>query len=57
MWCLGLIVSFCFVEEPTVVQSYCEVAKPVYLSHQDTRGTKEQVDRENSKWKALCDGR
>ena len=33
---------------------YCDVAKPIYWSSKDTRQTKEQADRENAKWKRLC---
>lgn len=33
---------------------YCNLARPIYWSAKDSRGTKEQVDRENAKWKRLC---
>ena len=36
------------------VAPYCDVARPIYWSAQDTRATKEQADRENAKWKRLC---
>jgi hypothetical protein len=56
MLCVGLLVSWCFVEEPQTppADSYCAIAKPIYLSRADTRETKEQADRENAKWKSLC---
>ena len=34
--------------------TYCQIAKPVYWSRNDTRQTKEQVDRHNRVWKRLC---
>lgn len=38
--------------------TYCNIAKPIYWSRNDTRATKEQADRENRKWKRICrDGR
>jgi hypothetical protein len=51
------LVSACAKQqaEPGVAAApYCEVARPVYWSAKDTRATKEQVDRENAKWKRLC---
>lgn len=33
---------------------YCQVAKPIYWSKDDTRGTKEQADTHNRVWKKLC---
>lgn len=36
------------------VAAYCDVAKPILWSKDDTRKTKEQADRENAKYKKLC---
>lgn len=33
---------------------FCRTYTPVYWSAADTRKTKEQVDRNNRIWKALC---
>lgn len=34
--------------------TYCQIAKPIYWSRNDTRQTKEQVDKHNRVWKQLC---
>ena len=55
MMCFGLIIMFCQPQSaPPVADTYCEIAKPIYWSAGDTRATKEQVDRENRKFKRLC---
>ncbi len=55
MMCFGLLIMFCEVQEPPKsVTEYCLVAKPIYISRQDTRETKEQTDAHNRVWKALC---
>lgn len=54
-WCVGLIVTRCFVQEPASAgDTFCQIAKPIYWSSADTRATKEQVDAHNRKWKRLC---
>lgn len=53
--CLGFLVFFsCEVPERAPADSYCQVARPVYWHASDSRKTKEQVDRENRKYKRLC---
>ncbi len=55
MICFGLLIMFCQPSAaPPPVDAYCEIAKPVYWDAADTRKTKEQVDRENRKFKRLC---
>jgi hypothetical protein len=55
MMCFGLIIMFCQPQAaPPVADTYCQIAKPIYWSAFDTRATKEQVDRENRKFKKLC---
>ncbi len=34
--------------------NFCQLAKPIFWSSQDTRATKEQIDRYNRRGKALC---
>ena len=57
MPCVGLVLfMWCF--QPTVpaasVATFCGVAKPIRMSHRDTRRTKEQVDSLNKKGVSLC---
>ena len=57
MLCLGFLIVFAC--EPAAAPlppaaPYCDIARPVLWSAQDTRATKEQADRENRKWKRLC---
>lgn len=56
MTCLGLLVFFICSPPPAAAADapYCSIAKPIYWSPQDARATKEQADRENAKWKRLC---
>ena len=54
MWCVGLFVMWCGAAEAPVVHSYCQIAKPIRMSHSDSRGTKEQIARENLKIKRIC---
>jgi hypothetical protein len=52
------LLCACAKEQPDLAVSaapYCDVARPIYWSAKDTRATKEQADRENAKWKRLCD--
>ena len=57
MPCFGLVV-FMYCIPPTTpaadVARFCAVAKPIRLSHKDTRGTKEQADRFNRIGARLC---
>ncbi len=34
--------------------NFCEIAKPIFWSANDTRATKEQIDSYNRRGKALC---
>ncbi|MGX5776499.1 hypothetical protein [Methylorubrum zatmanii] len=57
MICLGFL--FVFTCEPATTPPppaapYCDIARPIDWSAQDTRETKEAADRENRKWKRLC---
>ncbi len=53
--CYGLVfIMWCEAAQSTVpVDSFCKLYEPVYLSHSDTRSTKEQADKHNSKRKAI----
>jgi hypothetical protein len=57
--CFGLLfVMWCQPPElPAPVDSFCKIYQPIYLSHSDTRGTKEQVNPKNAAWKAICRGK
>lgn len=56
-WCFGLLVAFkCWLPVTPPADTFCDLYGPVYLSHADTRGTKEQTDRNNRKYKARCSG-
>lgn len=39
---------------PPPISSYCQIARPITWSAQDTRATKEKVDIHNRVWKRLC---
>lgn len=56
MICIGFLVIFqCTPAEALPPAApYCDIARPIRWSAQDTRATKEQADRENRKWKRLC---
>lgn len=55
MMCFGLIIMFCQPPAPPpVVDTYCQIAKPIYWDKTDTRLTKEAVDTHNKTWKKLC---
>lgn len=57
MWCLGLIVAYCFAAPAGGgIDSFCEVAAPIYWSAKDTRATKSAIDRHNRQWEAVCGG-
>lgn len=53
--CFGFLVFMqCYMPAPPVSDTYCRIARPVIVSHADTRATKEQADREYRKYKAVC---
>lgn len=58
MVCFGLLfVMWCGPQagQPsTSISDFCQIARPIRMSHSDTRGTKEQVARENLKIKRIC---
>lgn len=58
MTCVGFLFAFTCTpaQLPSAPAPYCQIARPIYWSAQDTRATKEQADRENRKWKRLCGG-
>ena len=57
--CIGFLVLFqCTSADPPVARAaFCDVASPIRWHATDTRETKEQADRHNRKWKALCGAR
>lgn len=58
MFCFGLFVMWCQAAEPAMtIDTFCAAYEPVYWSARDTRRTKEQVDINNRKWKAVCGGK
>lgn len=56
--CVGFLFAFTCTPAAAspAAAPYCDIARPVLWSAQDTRATKEQADRENRKWKRLCSG-
>jgi len=44
------------VTPPPPTTTFCQLYKPVYWSPKDTRGSKEQNDRNNRVYKRLCPG-
>ena len=54
----GICILFClqFGDGSPAVDAarFCAVYQPIMWSSKDTRGTKEQVDILNRKWKAIC---
>ena len=57
VWCVGFLVMKCFAGTPapaTAGAKFCDVYEPIYWSAQDTRKTKEQVDKLNRVWKGVC---
>lgn len=53
--CYGLVfVMWCLTETAANTDSYCRAYRPVMWSSRDTRQTKEQVDRNNRVYKAIC---
>jgi hypothetical protein len=52
---VGFLFMWSEAAQPVPVASdYCLIAKPIFMSHNDTRGTKVQIDRENRKFKRIC---
>lgn len=56
MWCIGVIVAYCITPPlaATAGATFCQIAHPIQWSVNDTRLTKEQVDRFNRIGKKLC---
>jgi hypothetical protein len=56
MWCVGLIVIYCHVQQQpaTAGARFCDVAKPITWSAKDTRRTKEMIDEHNRVGVRLC---
>ena len=57
MTCFGFLVFFsCQAPAPTASDTlaFCDAYKPVFLSHSDTRQTKEQTATNNAVYKAKC---
>jgi hypothetical protein len=43
-------------ESASPVSDYCTIYEPIYSSLEDTEETKRQIDRENVKFLAVCEG-
>ena len=56
MICFGILVMVCELtaQAPPPANTYCQIAKPMYFSKDDTRRSKEQMDTHNRVWKKLC---
>lgn len=56
MTCVGFLFFFSCTpaSNPPPVDTFCTRYQPIRWSAADTRGTKEQVDRLNRRWKATC---
>jgi hypothetical protein len=56
--CFGIFVMICQPREPAPApapaSSYCDIAKTMSWSAQDTRASKEQMDANNRVYKRLC---
>lgn len=59
MICLGILVTYCTpLQQPaTAGATFCQTYRPIRWSAQDTRGTKEQVDKMNRIYVRLCGGK
>ena len=60
--CIGFLIMICTAgshQAPPVRADFCDprIYQPVLWSSADTRKTKEQIDRNNRRWKALCRGK
>lgn len=52
---LALPVGFCQHQQAAPPAStFCQIAKPITWSADDTRITKEQINAHNRAWKKLC---
>jgi len=56
MLCYGFLFVFS-CPSPPPIDSFCLLYAPVYLSHADTRKTKEQNDKNNEKFERVCQKR
>jgi hypothetical protein len=55
MWCFGLLLTYCALQTNAPAgDTYCQIYKPQTFSVRDTRETKEDIDREMSKFKRRC---
>lgn len=54
MMCIGLLVMWCQTAPPAVVSDYCQIARPVKVSRQDTPETIRQASIEWRKYRRLC---
>lgn len=57
MNCVGFaffIVQMTCTPAGAAPDTFCQIAKPIYWSRNDTRMTKEQADAHNRKGKRLC---
>jgi hypothetical protein len=57
MICFGILVMVCELNgapAPPPASTYCQIARPIYFSKDDTRQSKEQMDTHNRVWKKLC---
>lgn len=60
--CTGMIILVfgqltCTAPEQPVTDTFCTRYIPIHWSGADTRGTKEQVDLMNRRWKRDCAGK
>lgn len=56
MLCIGILVMWCSTAQPSVVSDYCQIARPVLVSRNDTPETIRRASVELRKWKRLCSG-
>lgn len=58
MTCTGIafivVHMTCTQVATPAADTYCQIAKPLYWSANDSRKTKEQADVHNRVWKKLC---
>ena len=56
MICVGILVAYCFTTDATSppTDSLCLTTAPIYWSAKDTRRSKEQIDRHNRVYEAVC---
>lgn len=57
---IAVCILFCVIEPAPAASAhtsdFCEVAKPILWHKDDTRATKEQADKHNRTYKAICRG-